>query len=330
MDMMSMYTSEELTEMLNLRKQIEELQARYDAIAKKTAKHPATAPAAPPAAPTAAPVPVAPFTPAMPVPPAPVPQPMPAMQAMPVASPVPMMPAAQMPPAYAPMAPMAPQPVPMQPMAPQMPVAAMPQQIPQAYYAVPQQVPMQPQQMQSPSSPYAATLITAPQIPAPPPPQAQQPMPVADPRTKGGMMGRPAPKQSMGPAGKPGASPFFKAGVGPIAKPGPKTPQGQGVLKGMKQATINQNVSAVNYQTMREYAISVLTQIGKPLSFDALFDKMAGAGCPMPADKPKVVVRKVLCNSPYVFTVNNKGLYTLNENYVPPAPAASCGRRAGA
>ncbi len=124
--------------------------------------------------------------------------------------------------------------------------------------------------------------------------------------------------------GKPAGSPFFKPGLGPIPKPGQKSLKSPIAIPGMKQPApaTPQTVSSANYQTIREHAVSALMQAGKPLTFDGLFDKMVAGGCPMPADKPKVIVRKVLCNSPDVFSVTNKGLYTINESYVPEAPQA--------
>ena len=142
--------------------------------------------------------------------------------------------------------------------------------------------------------------------------------PPATPVTKTGM------KPSAGPSGKfggskPAGSPFFKPGVGPIPKPGQKPLKSPITIPGMKQQApaAPQTVSSANYQTIREHAVTALTQSGKPLTFDGLFDKMISGGCPMPAEKPKVLVRKVLCNSPDVFSVTNKGLYTINENYAP-------------
>jgi len=135
----------------------------------------------------------------------------------------------------------------------------------------------------------------------------------------------PAMKPHTGGAAKPktASSPFFKPGAGPIPKPGgQKTFQSPIAIPGMKQGAPQaaQSVSSSSYQKIREYAVSALSQAGKPLTFDKLFEKISVAGCPLPSDKPKVVVRKVLCNSPDVFSVTNKGLYTIVEGYVPQAP----------
>jgi len=129
----------------------------------------------------------------------------------------------------------------------------------------------------------------------------------------------PAPTAGVRPA----SSPFFKPGVGPIPKPGPKPMKSPIEIPGMKQQApaAPQTVSSSIYQSIREHAVSILAQSGNPLSFDGLYDKMAAAGCPLPAEKPKVIVRKVLCNSPDVFTVTNKGLYTINENYKSGTPS---------
>jgi len=68
-------------------------------------------------------------------------------------------------------------------------------------------------------------------------------------------------------------------------------------------------VDAAGLSPLESAIIKVMTEKGLPMGFDAIYAALEKSGAPLPADKPKLVVRKILFNARRFNTLKG-GLYS--------------------
>lgn len=89
---------------------------------------------------------------------------------------------------------------------------------------------------------------------------------------------------------------------------------------GEKKSVIPLVVTGATIQTLRNAVISILSGSRKPMPFEAIFDQLVKTGAPLPADKPMLVVRKVL-HDRGIFKVLAGTHFDLVNRGMMPAPA---------
>jgi hypothetical protein len=144
-----------------------------------------------------------------------------------------------------------------------------------------------------PSSPVVSAPAALPQIPVKPAERPQQPS---------------APRPAAAPV-----NPSSRAFHSPYSQ----------VLKGKSDEETKPPepiaVASGTLTALRSAAEAVLTQAAKPLSFNAIYTKLSELGAALPADKPMLVLRKILSDRT-MFSVTSGGLYAL---VISAAPAES-------
>jgi hypothetical protein len=58
--------------------------------------------------------------------------------------------------------------------------------------------------------------------------------------------------------------------------------------------------------TLRDAVIRILTQAGTPLDIEVIFTKLEESGAPLPAEKPKLVLRRLLHTAGLFHVVRGK------------------------
>ena len=146
-----------------------------------------------------------------------------------------------------------------------------------------------------PGSAAAAPAAPTPVAPAPAAPVAPAPAPAAAPVAKPVMaqpvMAQPAAARPVQPAA---------ASVQPVrpAVPASQLPPGELETKRIPAAPPRPTVPPKDpaNMTLKDHVVDVVTKAGKPLTFEDVYKRLEEKKAPLPADKPKLVVRQMLYN----------------------------------
>ena len=71
--------------------------------------------------------------------------------------------------------------------------------------------------------------------------------------------------------------------------------------------------------TLKDHIVDVLAKAGKPLPFEEVFKRLEDGQCPLPKDKPKLVVRQILYNK--AFFLATHGAFSLIAGTASPSTA---------
>ncbi|MBA4386492.1 MAG: hypothetical protein C0404_00845 [Verrucomicrobia bacterium] len=213
------------------------------------------------------------------------------------------------PPQAAPVLPATPAPV-----APVMPVVPVAPAVPAFNFAPPQTAPVQPV-VSVPAVPVApAPLPVAPAFnfalpkvasPQPATPAAAEPLPVV-PLV-------PVPPEASDMAAIPTVEPVIPV-IPTVVPVTPVIPTVVPVTPLSEVAAIP-SVQPVTARTsgpksLKDAIVEILSGTDKPLSFEKIYERLEASGFPLPAEKPKLMVRQVLFNRA-VFTVTTTGMFIL-------------------
>lgn len=156
------------------------------------------------------------------------------------------------------------------------------------------------------------------QMPLPQMPDHVPPMPT--------VYTQPAPQPAPG---MPTPIPIAQPGPMPVAPPVPApqptdTPEQEGPEEAPPPvATLPSTPAQPDASwTIKDRIINILAYSEDGMTFPKLYAALEEDGCPMPRQKPKLVIRKALYNKTY-FDILKGGVFLLAEGVAPPAPASS-------